>query len=309
MTAISADLLHVDPELVLVASTGIIGRPLPMATDPRRLPARRAARGRRPGRGAGDHDHRYAPEDGAVARFVVQGREVRIGAMVKGVGMIHPTMATMLAFIATDAALDPDFARQTLKHVVDRTFNMVTVDGDTSTNDSCFLLANGLSEAPTLSAQPSRCGAFRRCARDRCARDLARAMAADGEGATKLIQSTSPVPAPKPTPASAAREVVRLEPGQGRACTARTRTGAASSLPSATRARPSIHHRAALWVGPLQIARDGRGLGVPEAEPRAQMGGDEVTFRVDLGLGTASARAWGCDLTEAYVVENSAYTT
>src|SRR4029078_9704719 len=80
----------------------------------------------------------------------VGGKEVRIGAMTKGVGMIYPNMATMLAFIGTDAALDPAFAKSALKRVVDRTFNMITVDGDTSTNDSCFLLANGLSGAPIL---------------------------------------------------------------------------------------------------------------------------------------------------------------
>src|SRR4029434_9686420 len=81
----------------------------------------------------------------------VGGREVRIGAMTKGVGMIYPNMATMLAFIGTDATLDPSFAQASLKRAVGRSFNMITVDGDTSTNDSCFLLANGMSGAPTLS--------------------------------------------------------------------------------------------------------------------------------------------------------------
>jgi glutamate N-acetyltransferase/amino-acid N-acetyltransferase len=306
MTAITADLLHLDPELVLVASTGVIGRPLPMDRIRDGLPRveLRSDGGPDAARAIMTTDTR--PKT-AGARFVVQGREVNIGAMVKGVGMIHPAMATMLAFIATDAALNPELARQTLNHVVDRTFNMVTVDGDTSTNDSCFLLANGLSESATLTANSEGAASFIAALQSVCTR-LARAMAADGEGATKLITVDITGARSEDDARAAAREVVRSslvkaavhgeDPNWGRIFAA---VGNSSATVDPL--------RAALWVGTLQIARDGRGLGVSEAEQRAQMGGDEVTFRVDLGLGTASARAWGCDLTEAYVVENSAYTT
>jgi glutamate N-acetyltransferase/amino-acid N-acetyltransferase len=306
MTAITADLLHIASDLVLVASTGVIGRPLPMAQIRGGLPRvqLRSDGGPDAARAIMTTDTR--PKT-AGARFVVQGREVTIGAMVKGVGMIHPTMATMLAFLATDAALEPDFAGQTLKLVVDRTFNMVTVDGDTSTNDSCFLLANGLSETPALTANAEGAASFEAALESVCTR-LARAMAADGEGATKLITVDITGARSEADARAAAREVVRSslvkaavhgeDPNWGRVFAA---VGNSSAIVDPL--------RAALWVGPLQIARNGQGLGVSEEETRAQMSGDEVTFRVDLGLGTASARAWGCDLTEAYVVENSAYTT
>jgi glutamate N-acetyltransferase / amino-acid N-acetyltransferase len=306
MTTIAAGLLGIDPELVLVASTGVIGRPLPMdrIRDGLDRVELRADGGAIAARAIMTTDTR--PKT-AGASLDVQGQEVRIGAMAKGVGMIHPNMATMLAFITTDAALAPEFARQALKRVVDRTLNMVTVDGDTSTNDSCFLLANGRSGAPALAPSGADAARFEAALEAVCVA-LARALAADGEGAGKLIEVEVTGARTEADARAAAREVVRSplvkaavhgeDPNWGRVFMAVGNSTAEVD-----------HARAALWVGALQIARDGVGLGVPEAETRAQMGGAEVRLRVDLGLGAASARAWGCDLTEAYVVINSAYTT
>ncbi|MBV9578575.1 MAG: bifunctional ornithine acetyltransferase/N-acetylglutamate synthase, partial [Chloroflexi bacterium] len=239
--------------------------------------------------------------------LTIGGHEVRIGAMTKGVGMIYPNMATMLAFVGSDAALEPAFARSALKRVVDRTFNMITVDGDTSTNDSCFLLANGLSGAPQLTAQSADAERFVAALEVVCT-DLARKMAADGEGAGKLIQVDVTGAASEADARKVARAVVGSnllkaavhgeDPNWGRVFMAVGNSGAHVDP-----------HRAALWIGSLQIARDGVTTHANADEARAQMHGDEVTMRVDLGLGTGTARAWGCDLTEAYVVENSAYST
>jgi glutamate N-acetyltransferase/amino-acid N-acetyltransferase len=237
----------------------------------------------------------------------IGGHEVRIGAMTKGVGMIHPNMATMLAFIGTDASLEPAFARTVLKRAVDRTFNMITVDGDTSTNDSCFLLANGLSGAPTLDASSSEAERFAVALEAVCT-DLARKMAADGEGASKLLQVDVTGAASDADARAAARAVVGSslvkaalhgeDPNWGRVFCA---VGNSSAQVDET--------RAALWIGSVQVARNGVGTGASKADASAQMHGHEVTMRVDLGLGSGTARAWGCDLTEAYVVENSAYST
>src|SRR6202158_2450886 len=144
---LAAEKLGISPELVMVASTGIIGVPMPMDRVRQGIPLLdlQPDAGHAAAQAIMTTDTR--PKESAVA-FEIGGKEVRIGAMTKGVGMIHPNMATMLAFIGTDANLDTAFARAALKRVVDRTFNMITVDGDTSTNDSCFLLANGLSGAP-----------------------------------------------------------------------------------------------------------------------------------------------------------------
>jgi glutamate N-acetyltransferase/amino-acid N-acetyltransferase len=213
----------------------------------------------------------------------------------------------MLAFIGTDASLEPAFARTALKRAVDRSFNMITVDGDTSTNDSCFLLANGLSGARPLTEGSADAERFGRALEAVCT-DLARKMAADGEGATKLLQVDVTGAASEADARKAARAVVGSslvksalygeDPNWGRIFAAVGNSGAVIDA-----------SRAALWIGDLQIARKGGGLGVSKDEARTQMKGAEVHVRVDLGLGDASARAWGCDLTEAYVVENSAYST
>jgi glutamate N-acetyltransferase/amino-acid N-acetyltransferase len=216
-------------------------------------------------------------------------------------------MATMLAFIGTDANLEPGFARDALKRVVDQTFNMITVDGDTSTNDSCFLLANGLSGTSTLAAGNADSEGFVAALAALCT-DLARKMAADGEGASKLLTVDVTGAASQADARRAARAVANSnllkaaihgeDPNWGRVFAAVGNSG--------IQVDPG---RAALWIGELQVARDGVTTGVSKDEARAQMLGSEVSMRVELGLGEASARAWGCDLTEGYVVENSAYST
>jgi glutamate N-acetyltransferase / amino-acid N-acetyltransferase len=306
MTRLAATRLGVAPELLLVASTGIIGVPMPMDKVRAGMPLVQVSPD-------GGHDAARAimttdtrAKETAVV-FNIGGRTVRIGAMTKGVGMIHPNMATMLAFVGTDASLDPAFARLALKRVVDRTFNMISVDRDTSTNDSCFLLANGLSGAPTLSATSPDAELFVAALEGVCT-DLARKMAADGEGASKLLQVDVTGAASEADARAAARAVVSSslvkaalhgeDPNWGRVFMAVGNSGAQID--------PG---RTALWIGSVQVAREGVGTGASKADASAQMHGAEVAMRVDLGLGDAAARAWGCDLTEAYVVENSAYST
>jgi len=186
MAELAAGRLGISPDLVLVASTGIIGEPLPMERVRTGLPRveLKSDGGHAAAQAIMTTDRRR--KDCAVT-LEIDGREVRIGAMTKGVGMIYPNMATMLAFIGTDGNLDPGFARSALKRVVDRTFNMITVDGDTSTNDSCFLLANGLSGTATLTSSSADAERFIAGLEAVCT-DLARKMAADGEGASKLLQ-------------------------------------------------------------------------------------------------------------------------
>jgi glutamate N-acetyltransferase/amino-acid N-acetyltransferase len=306
MTQLAADRLGIAPDLVLVASTGVIGVPLPM--DKVEAGLRQLVLNPDGGHEAANAimttDTR--PKEAAVA-LQIGGREVRIGAMTKGVGMIHPNMATMLAFIATDAALSPDFAQASLKRVVDRTFNMITVDGDTSTNDSCFLLANGLSGASALTDGSADAARFEAALEAVCT-DLARKMAGDGEGATKLLQVDITGAKSEADARRAARAVVNSslvksalygqDPNWGRVFAAVGNSGA--------QVDPL---KAALWIGSVQVAANGITIGVSKDEARAELQGSEVHFKVDLGLGTGGARAWGCDLTEAYVVENSAYTT
>jgi len=306
MSRLAASHLGIAPELVLVASTGIIGVPLPVENVREWLPKLEITP-------EGGHAAAQAimTTDTRIKECAVSldigGREVRIGAMTKGVGMIYPNMATMLAFIGTDAALEPAFAKSALKRVVDRTFNMITVDGDTSTNDSCFLLANGLSGAPTLTSDHPDAERFARGLEVVCT-DLARKMAADGEGASKLLEVEVTGAASEADARKAARAVVGssllkaaiygADPNWGRVFAAVGNSG--------VRVDPG---KAALWIGSVQVARDGVSTGVAKDVASAEMKGNEVRMHVDLGLGSGSARAWGCDLTEGYVVENSAYST
>jgi glutamate N-acetyltransferase / amino-acid N-acetyltransferase len=306
MARLAAHTLGISADLVLAASTGIIGVPLPMDVIRAGLPRVQV-------RPNGGHEAAQTimttdtrPKEYAVA-FPVGGREVRIGAMTKGVGMIYPNMATMLAFIGTDATLEPDFAQAALKRAVNRSFNMITVDGDTSTNDSCFLLANGRAGAPLLAAGSPDAANFQ-AALDSVCIDLARKMAGDGEGATRLLQVDITGAASDGDARAAARAVVGSslfkaavhgsDPNWGRIFAAVGNSGA--------RVDPQ---RAALWIGSVQIAQQGIATSATKDAARAEMLGAEVNVRVDLGLGAASATAWGCDLTEDYVVENSAYST
>jgi len=305
MSRLAASVLGISSELVLAASTGVIGQLLPMDRVRSFLPQVRPTPD-------GGHAAAQAimttdrvPKEAAIA-LELGGKEVRIGAMTKGVGMIYPNMATMLAFVGTDAALDPAFASMALKRVVDKTFNMITVDGDTSTNDSCFLLANGLSEVPPLNGGAD--GERFVAALEAVCTDLARKMAADGEGATKLLQvdvtgARSEADAKRAARAVVSSSLVKAalhgeDPNWGRVFAAVGNSGAQVDP-----------NRAALWIGSVQVARDGLGATFSHDEARAQMAGSEVSMHVDLGLGDGQARAWGCDLTEGYVVENSAYTT
>jgi glutamate N-acetyltransferase/amino-acid N-acetyltransferase len=306
MAALAGQRLGIDPSLVLMAETGIIGVPLPMDLIRAGIPRLQLSADGGPAAARAIMTTDTRPKECGVS-LEIGSREVRIGAMTKGVGMIYPNMATMLAFVGTDARLDPVFAKSALKRVVDRTFNMITVDGDTSTNDSCFLLANGLSETAPLTAESADAERFVTALEAVCT-DLARKMAADGEGASKLLQVDITGAASESDARKAARAVVGSslvkaalhgeDPNWGRIFAAVGNSGARVD-----------NTRAALWIGTVQIARDGIGTGASNDDARTQMHGNEVSFRVDLGLGDGTARAWGCDLTEAYVVENSAYST
>jgi glutamate N-acetyltransferase/amino-acid N-acetyltransferase len=259
MAELAALRLSISPELVLAAETGIIGVPMPMDRVRANLPRVElsADGGHAAAQAIMTTDTRV--KECAVS-LEINGREVRIGAMTKGVGMIHPNMATMLAFIGTDAALEPTVARAVLKRAVDQSFNMVTVDGDTSTNDSCFLLANGLSGAAPLALDSGDAEAFAVALEAVCV-DLARKMAADGEGASKLLTVEVTGAAAPEDARKAARAVVGsslfkaalhgADPNWGRVFAALGNSGA--------RVDPG---RAALWIGSVQVASGGQATSV-----------------------------------------------
>ncbi len=263
---------------------------------------------------------------GATGRITVSG-------IAKGVGMIHPRMATMLAIVLTDAAVEPPTLHGLLRRATVRTWDQLSVDGDTSTNDTVFLLASGAAGGPRIAAGSAAAGALGK-AIEAIARDLARQQAADGEGATTLLTCQVSGAADDADARAVARSVVSSslvkaalhgrDPNWGRIAGAagNARVADASILVadglSAADAERRTGRAANVDPDRLRIAIAGHlvfngSAGGPVAfdrgSARMAMDAPEVLVRLDLGLGDGSGEAFGCDLTEAYVVENSEYTT
>jgi len=310
MTRLTGELLGQPAEQVLVASTGVIGHPLPMERV--RDGIRRI---------------KLSPDGGvdlaeaimttdtvrkhtAIA-FDANGRTYHIGGIAKGSGMIHPDMATMFAFLTTDAPVARALLDSALRRAVARSFNMISVDMDTSTSDTVILLANGSAGGQRLDGNESPgAGAFQE-ALDAVAVGLARMLAADGEGATKLIEVSVTGAASADEARRAARAISSSplmkaavygnDPNWGRMMMAIGKSGACIDLGSAC-----------LTIGGIPVYVEGAPapLGAGDASRlSAALAGPEVSLGAALGCGSFDATAWGCDLTEEYVRINSEYTT
>ncbi len=305
-TALAAVQLGLPANDILFCSTGVIGVELPMALLRNALPKVRLSREGGHGLARAMMTTDTRPKEGAVT-FSVGGKQATLGGVCKGAGMIHPNMATMLCLITTDAAVEPRFLQQALKDAVDRSFNQLTIDGDTSTNDSVILLANGAAGTPVLGAGSPGADTFQAALREMCIY-LAREIARDGEGATKLITVVVEGAASLEDARRAARTVagsslVRTavhgnDPNWGRVLAALGRSGAQVE-----------ERKAALFVNDICVMEGGAPIPFFKEAVVAAMNVPEVVFRLSLGVGEAEARAWSCDLTEEYVTLNSAYTT
>lgn len=294
------------PAEVLPASTGLIGSA---------LPAERVA-GAVAGLSLSD-----APEAGtaaaraimttdtrpkeSAARVVVDGRPITVGGMAKGAGMIHPGMATMLAVVTTDAAVEAGTLRAVAGPIVERTFNQVSVDGDTSTNDTLYLLASGRAGGgPITDGDAADALAM---ALEAVCTELARQIAADGEGATRRIDVTVSGARDDTDARAAARAVAGsnlvkaavhgADPNWGRIAAAAGRSGALLD--------PDLLR---IWIGEVLTYAGGPCAHDPAAASDA-MRGDVVAIRLDLGAGDGIGVAWGCDLSAEYVAINSEYAT
>ncbi len=221
--------------------------------------------------------------------------------------MIHPNMATLLVFLTTDAVVDAEFLAAALRQAVDVSFNMITVDGDTSTNDTVLLLANGAAGNKTITAASPAAPAFQAGLEEVCIH-LAKAVARDGEGATHLIEVTvegaqSQEDARKCARAITGSLLVKAavygrDPNWGRILAAAGYSGAVMEP-----------DKVDIVVGGVHILGLGQPLPYDQEAARAALGQPDVAIAVHLHLGDASAVAWGCDLTPEYVTINSAYTT
>lgn len=306
MAALAAQHLGVAAAHVLVASTGVIGRLLPMD---RLEPAIRAIAPAVEGgvaftRAIMTTDR--VPKHHAV-RVTVAGRAYTVGGVAKGSGMVHPDMATVFCFLTTDALCELEWLRRTLREVGDLSINMVDVDMDSSTSDTMLLLANGAAGGEAVGAGHAAAGPLR-AAIEAVAIALARDLARDGEGARTLIEVTVEGAATHADARKAARTVTASplvktmvtgrDANLGRVLMAVGRSGARVEV-----------ERASVWIGEHCAFERGAPTSVPYRVLSQAMDAPEVHIRVDLGLGTETATAWGCDLTEEYVKINAEYTT
>ncbi|HEX9362790.1 MAG TPA: bifunctional glutamate N-acetyltransferase/amino-acid acetyltransferase ArgJ [Candidatus Dormibacteraeota bacterium] len=308
MAKLSADRLDLDPDQVLVSSTGVIGRYLPMAAVKSGI----AQACESLSADAGEAAARAIMTTDTVPKTArvevdVDGVIVRVGGMCKGSGMIHPNMATMLAYITTDAAVETGLMARLVKPVADRSFNLVSIDGDSSTNDSFLILANGAAGNEPIRAG-SAAATQLETALTQVAQELSRAIARDGEGATKLItvkvlDAASNAEARTAARAVASSSLVKTavhggDPNWGRIVCALGYSGAELAL-----------DRLHLSVGGLVVFERGSGVDVDLAAVRRAFEQPEIEIVASLGLAEGSAEAWGCDLSEEYVRINAEYTT
>ena len=305
MANLAAAKLGISPEEVLVASTGVIGVPLPMDKIRAGIPKIKPAR-------EGGHDFCRAimttdtrPKELAV-KVDFKGTKFTIGGVAKGIGMVHPNLATMLCFIATDAVVSTDFLPAALQKAVDCSFNMVSIDGDTSPNDCAFLLANGLAGNEPIDFDNG--GDFQEALTAVCTH-LAKSMARDGEGATKLIEVIVERAGDHAGARQAARTIAGSplvkaaingnDPNWGRVVAALGRSG--------TRVRED---RLDVYLNDVCVMKQGSPAPFNREEMISALSkSDNVLIRLCLNLGDGQATAWGCDLSEEYVRINSRYTT
>jgi len=309
MTRIVGDLLRIPANQVLVAATGVIGVPLPMDKIRAALPKLAQSLSPQGGRAAAEaimttDTH---PKEAAV-RVEIGGRPVTIGGIAKGVAMLEPHLATMLCFVASDAAIAREALAPVLKRAVDRSFNRVTVDSDTSTSDTVAIIANGLAENTPLEAGSRGIRQFA-AGVDAVMTKLARMLVKDGEGATKLVAVSVRGAANGKDALTAARAVANSplvkaaingqDPNWGRIMVAIGKSPA-----RVDQAKVAI----AFDDEPL-VERGMQKEGVRLERIREIMGLSEYQITIDLGLGRGEDRVWTCDLSEEYVRLNSKYTT
>lgn len=312
MSEYASKVLGIDNGLTLVASTGVIGYTLPMdiikSGIDMLVPALK--------------DDRESAVDAATAimttdthkkeiayEFTLGGVTCKMGAMCKGSGMIHPNMGTMLGFITTDVAISSELLSKALKDCIEDTFNMVTVDGDTSTNDTVLVLANGMSGNAEITSENSDYEEFKKVLFE-VNKYLAKQIAADGEGATKLFECTVVNADTKENAKVLAKSVVMSnltkcavygnDANVGRIACAMGYSGGNFDPEKLDVIVKSAN-------GETMLLKDGLYADFSEEEATNIMKADAVTCICDVKMGDASATAWGCDLTHEYVNINADY--
>lgn len=308
MAGSTGKILGVDADRVAVASTGVIGAVMPMekVLNGIRLSA---------GQLSQENSHlaalammttdTYSKE--VAVEFTLSGKPVRVGGAAKGSGMIHPNMATMLGFITTDVDIDGPLLQETLREVAEDSFNMITVDGDTSTNDSLIVLANSMAGNAQVKSKDADWALFKEALSLVC-RELAQMIARDGEGATKFLEvevkgCKSVTDARLAAKTIAGSSLVKAafygeDANWGRIICALGYSGA-----------DFTPEQVDIFLGDLQVAAAGAGLPFSEEKAKEILEQKDIKITVAVNQGEFGATAWGCDLSHEYVTINGSYRT
>ena len=312
MSDLVAKQLNIAASDVIVASTGVIGQPLsidPIAAGMEELAAGLSEEGGKAAAAAIMTTDTVMKE--VAVEFEVGGKTCRIGGIAKGSGMIHPNMATMLVFITTDAAIAPDMLQKALSGDIANTFNMVSVDGDTSTNDMVTVLANGLAGNEPITCEGEDFAAFMK-ALNSVTIALCRKIAGDGEGATKLLECKVTGAADEANAKIVAKSVIcssllkaamfGADANWGRVLCAIGYSGADIDVNKVDVSFRSV-------AGQVDVCKNGAGIPFSEEVAKTVLLEKEIEILVELNSGEAKATAWGCDLTYEYVKINGDYRT
>ena len=314
MCAAAAQAIGCKPEDVLVSSTGVIGQTLNIQVIEDGVPSLYAALDRSDA--ASDAAaHAIMTTDTVKKEVAVEttigGKTVRMGGIAKGSGMIHPNMGTMLCFLTTDCAISPEMIKAALLETVRVSFNRVSVDGDTSTNDSCIVLANGLAGNAPITEQGADYDAFVEALRALCV-ELAQRIASDGEGARHLITCTVTGAADEAQAETVAGSVISstltkaaifgADANWGRVLCAMGYSGAEFDP-------EKVDVSFASAAGTVQVCAQGRGLDFDEELAKKILTEHDVTIAITMGEGDGSCTCWGCDITYDYIKINGDYRT
>lgn len=308
----AAEVFGIQKEQVLVSSTGVIGKQLPMEKIQAGIHMLAQAKGNDKLCGAEAAEAILTTDTHkkeAAVQLEIGGKTVTIGAMAKGSGMIHPNMCTMLSFLVTDAVIEKEVLQKVLSEDVEETYNMISVDGDTSTNDTVLFLANGLAQNASICPGTEEYKAFA-AAVHTVNEQLAKAIAGDGEGATALLEVEVVGAADKEQAKKISKSVV---------CSNLTKTAVAGHDANWGRILCAMGYAGVSFVpeqvdlflesaaGTIQILSDGMALPYSEEKATEILSEEKVKILADLKLGDGKATAWGCDLTHGYIDINADY--
>ena len=306
MQAACADILGVAPDYIAVSSTGVIGECLDMDKIKKGITELKEAKAEK-----GHFEEAILTTDTVIKNttytLTIDGKEIIISGAAKGSGMIHPNMATMLGFVTTDANVEQEALQQALRDITDVTFNQITVDGETSTNDMVLVMANGMAENEALNEEHPEWPLFKEGLKLAC-EDLAKEIARDGEGATKLIEAQVTGAKNNLEAGIIAKKIV----GSSLVKTAVYGTDA-----NWGRIVGAIGHSAAsvtpeeveVYLGGQCLFKHNEPQPFSEEKAKTYLEQDEITIFIQMSEGNGEAAAWGCDLTYDYVKINASYRT